>query len=69
MANQMRATVFRHPEIGSFFQAQPKLENPFIADGFLRRTLIRMLPAEVINCSFCKPSAKYLIYNYFLQVR
>jgi hypothetical protein len=41
--------LFRHPEIGTFFQTQPKLENPFIADGFLRRTLMRMLPAEMYD--------------------
>jgi len=46
MANQVKG-IFRHPEIGSFFQAQPKLENPFLGDGFLRRTLNRLLPNEV----------------------
>jgi hypothetical protein len=51
MGNQVRAAkaAFRHPEIGSFFQAQPKLQNPWTGDGFLQRTLKRLLPQEVRN--------------------
>jgi len=39
--------IFRHPNVGNFFQAEPKLENPFTGDGFLRRILTRLLPSQV----------------------
>jgi hypothetical protein len=45
-ANKMRVK-FKHSEIGSFFQAMPRLQNPYTADAFLRRLLKRMLPPEV----------------------
>ncbi|CAL8080112.1 unnamed protein product [Orchesella dallaii] len=46
MANQVRKVPFRHPQVGTFFQAQPKLENPYLGDGLLQRLLRRLVPDD-----------------------
>lgn len=55
MANQIRNSIpFRHAKAGTFIQARPRLENPYLGDGFLQRILRRLIPEnEVILCAKC----------------
>ncbi|ODN04886.1 putative acyl-CoA dehydrogenase AidB [Orchesella cincta] len=40
-------SAFHHSKIGTFFQAEPRLGNPYAGDQFLQRLLKRLLPAEI----------------------
>jgi len=48
MANHVKKLPFRHAQVGTFFQAQPKLENPYLGDGLLNRLLKRLVPDDEV---------------------
>ncbi|CAL8130588.1 unnamed protein product [Orchesella dallaii] len=42
-------SAFRHSQVGSFFQAEPRIGNPYAGDKFLQRLLQRLLPTEIFS--------------------
>lgn len=64
------ADVFRRAKRGSFFQAMPQLQNPFLEDPFLRGYLTRVMPAEVggrCRLDLAQPCSLQLLQSYFLS--